>query len=90
MYSIRLNGKECFCCGVCVDVCARRAIAMRTKVTRRIEGSRLTYLRLQSSGNREVAMAEMGTFPYLRFPELCDGCALCATQCPVTALELRL
>jgi ferredoxin len=90
MYSIQLNGKQCFCCGICLDVCARGAIAMRTKVTGRIEGNRLSYLRLRSPRNREVATAEMGTFPYLRFPELCDGCALCATQCPVTALELRL
>jgi ferredoxin len=89
MFSLRLNGKECVGCGICVDVCAPRAIEMRTKSPRRIEGSRLTYLRLESRHNRELATAEMGTYPYLRFAALCDGCARCVTECPISALELR-
>jgi ferredoxin len=89
MYSLRLHGKECVGCGICVDVCDPQAIAMRTKSARKIEGSRLTYLSLQSPGNLELAAVEMGTFPYLRHPALCDGCGRCVTECPISALELR-
>jgi NAD-dependent dihydropyrimidine dehydrogenase PreA subunit len=89
MYNLPVHGKECVGCGICVDVCGPQAIAMRTKSARKIEGSRLTYLRLQSPGNRELATAEMGTFPYLRVPALCNGCARCVAECPVMALELH-
>jgi ferredoxin len=89
MYSLRLHGKECIGCGICMDVCGPQAIAMRSKSVRKIEGSRMTYLRLESPGNRELAAAEMGTVPYLRFPALCNGCARCVTECPISALELQ-
>ncbi len=89
MYSLRLNGRACICCGICMDVCGPRAIALRTKFARTIEGSRATYLLLQSLQNRELPPTPMGTFPYLRDAALCDGCCRCVTECPTMALELR-
>jgi ferredoxin len=89
MFSLRLTGRECISCGICMDVCAPKAISMRTKWPRTPEGSRLTYLHLQSDRNREVVTMAMGTFPYLALPALCDGCARCTAECPTQALELR-
>ncbi len=89
MFSLRLAGKECISCGICMDVCRPKAIQMRTKWPRSPEGRRLTYLHLASSRNKEAPVAAMATLPYLAVPALCDGCAHCVAECPTTALELR-
>jgi ferredoxin len=89
MYKLKLNGRTCVSCGICMDVCQPDAIVMRTNTPRRIEGNVLSYLQLCSDGNCELPPAEMMTFPYLADPQLCDGCALCVTECPVDALELK-
>ena len=89
MFSIRLNGRECISCGVCADVCMPRALALRTRWPKSVEGARLTYLALGSFRNREVPPVLMETFPYLSSPALCDGCARCVAECPTSALELQ-
>jgi ferredoxin len=89
MFSLKLNGRHCISCGICMDVCRPRAIAMRTNRSRGVEGETLTYLDLRSASNVEPAPEPMMTFPYLAYPDLCDGCALCVNECPVVALELK-
>jgi len=49
----------------------------------------LTYLFLPSPGNPEIGMNELGKFPYLCHPALCDGCGLCVSECPTWALQLQ-
>ena len=46
------------------------------------------YLALRSKDNREAAVAEMMSFPYLVKPERCNGCGECQEQCPVGALSV--
>ena len=89
MFNLRLNAKACMSCGICMDVCAPRAIAMRTKSVRSVEGNHLTYLGLRSQANPEAATAALETFPYMRAAALCDGCRRCVAECPAAALELR-
>ena len=89
MYSLRLLAKDCISCGICMDVCGHRAIAMRTVWSRSPEGKILTHRFLDSPTRGEPASAQMMTFPYLARPELCDGCQACVDQCPVNALVLE-
>ena len=89
MFSLKLNGKSCISCGICMDVCRPGAIAMRTNQPKGVEGKTLSYLSLRSPGNAEQMAEPMMTFPYLAYPDLCDGCALCVNECPTVALELR-
>jgi ferredoxin len=81
---LKLNGRDCISCGICMDVCEVKAIEMRSKVTRRVEGNLMSYLLLKDPGIPNTPM----TFPYLAYPENCDSCLLCVNQCPVQVLEL--
>ena len=90
MNRLRLNGKQCLACGICMDVCQRQAIAMRLARSRPVEGDALTFLLLQTAHNAEMPPQPKGTFPYLAQPELCDGCGDCIAQCPTGALLLAV
>ena len=89
MFSLRLTAKNCICCGICEDVCAPHAIALRTTHTKTVEGKSLTYHLLVSVTNAERGREVAGTFPYLRDAALCDGCARCVVECLAEALELQ-
>lgn len=89
MFRLRLNARLCISCGVCMDVCQPRAIDMRSNHIVGIEGAVLSFLQLHSDGAPEKSPERMMTFPFLAFPERCDGCLLCVKECPVDALELR-
>jgi ferredoxin len=74
MYELRLNSKQCICCGICMDVCRPAAIRMRFWRGKRVEGDSIPV--------------EAMSFPYLARVERCDGCMECAKQCPVSALTI--
>jgi len=90
MFSLKLLAKNCISCGICMDVCDTKAIAMRTAWPKSPEGKVLTYRLLRSRDQEELLPMQMMTFPYLARPELCDGCEMCVDQCPVNALVLEL
>lgn len=90
MFSIRLLAKDCISCGICMDVCVPKAIAMRTTWSRSPEGKAFTYRFLDSRDLEELIPVQMMTFPYLAHPELCDGCETCVDQCPVDSLKLEM
>ena len=89
MFRLKLNAKSCISCGICMDVCTPHAIAMGTSISKSVEGRNLTNLYLTTEDNVEKLPEQMMTFPYLAYPQLCDGCANCVNECPVTALELQ-
>ncbi len=89
MFRLKLNAKNCISCGICMDVCTPRAIAMGINFSKSIEGKYSTNLYLSTKGNNEKLPEKMMTFPYLAHPQLCDGCANCVGECPVSALELQ-
>lgn len=89
-YELRVEAKQCVCCGICMDVCQPGAMGMRRWNSRTVEGAHLSYLRLRTKRNPEIPPAGMMTFPYLARPERCDGCMDCVQECPVTALSLTL
>lgn len=87
MFGLRLSAKQCTSCGICMDVCPPRAISMRTKVPRTVEGDHIAIAYLDS-GPESVAIEGLMTFPWMSSPKRCDGCGLCVQQCPCLALEL--
>ena len=89
MFSLKLLAKDCISCGICMDVCDTKAIAMRITWPRSPEGKVLTHRLLWSGDQEKLSLPQMMTFPYLARPELCDGCKMCVDQCPVNALELE-
>lgn len=89
MFKLKLHAKNCISCGICMDVCTPRAIAMGTNLSKSVEGSILSNLYLNTKGNDEKLPEKMMTFPYLACPQLCDGCANCVNECPVAALEIQ-
>lgn len=87
MFQINVSGRDCICCGICMDVCSPRAIAMKTHKARTVEGAP-SYPALGGPANPERAPEPMMTVPYLAAPERCDGCGQCQAQCPTDALTL--
>ncbi|HVB97840.1 MAG TPA: 4Fe-4S dicluster domain-containing protein [Candidatus Dormibacteraeota bacterium] len=90
MFRLKLKGKECLACGICMDVCHRHAIALRPAKATPVEGDALTFLLLRTPRNFETPLQPKGTFPYLAQPELCDGCGDCVKECPTGALLLAI
>ena len=90
MFSLRLEGKECVACGICMDVCHTHAIAMRLNKSKPVEGDALTFVLLQTLHNLEMPPQPKMTFPYLAQPEFCDGCGDCVKECPTSALVLAI
>ncbi len=88
MYELGLDAKQCVSCGICMDVCRPGAMGMRRWRSRTVEGPALSYLRLGTKHNQEKPPAVMMSFPYLAWPERCDGCMDCVRECPVSALAL--
>lgn len=88
-YRLALNGRLCISCGICMDLCPTRAIAMRLHgAAHTIEGALRTHRALLQSGSREAPANDLMTYPYLHSPSLCNGCSVCIRQCPVSALTL--
>ncbi len=90
MFDLKLLAKDCISCGICMDVCDTKAIAMRTTWPRSPEGKVLTHRLLRSRDHEELSPLQLMTFPYLARPELCNGCYACVYQCPVNALVLQM
>ncbi len=90
MFRLRLNGRSCLSCGICMDVCLPGAIDMRGVEGAAIEGEMLSYVYLSMKSDREAVAAKMGTFPFMMRPDQCDGCLRCVVECPVDALRLRV
>jgi Pyruvate/2-oxoacid:ferredoxin oxidoreductase delta subunit len=90
MFKLRLEARQCLCCGICMDVCTPRAIAMRSYKKFGLEGPTLSYLVLNSGGNAELPPSVMSTFPYMAEADRCDGYMLCVSECPTSALDLRI
>ena len=86
MFKLKLDGKRCVSCGICMDVCIPGAIHMRFEKSSSVEGELLSYIR--SGDKRELPPEKMMTFPFLASPHRCDGCMACVKECPVSALEL--
>lgn len=88
-YRLVLNGRLCISCGICMDLCPTRAIAMRFDgPARTIEGAIHSHGVRLRSGSREVPANDQMTYPYLGNPSLCNACRVCIQQCPVSALTL--
>lgn len=88
MFKLRLRVKDCVSCGVCMDVCPPRAISMRSRSPRSVEGQHMALLNLPKSDPWQPD--RLMTYPYLAQDELCDGCALCVRECPGEALDLQI
>ncbi len=72
MWQLELNAGQCLCCGICVDICAPRALALRRIRTCVIDGR----------GDAKES------FPYLANPGACDGCSVCVVECPVAVMRI--
>ncbi len=88
MYVLNLNGKTCISCGICMDVCPRKAIGMKKFNGKAVEGEFLIYLRFHKKGNHEHPKEEMMTFPYMQNPAECDGCMICVEECPTGSIGI--
>jgi ferredoxin len=86
MFQLKLMGRSCISCGICMDVCGPRAIAMRVYKGMAVEGLSPTYL--AGLGVSEAPPQPMTSLPYLAAPDRCDGCGDCVDQCPAIALTL--
>jgi ferredoxin len=62
MFKLRLEARQCLCCGICMDVCLPRAIDMHSYRTRGVEGELLTYVMLDSRTNTEIPPTVMRHF----------------------------
>jgi ferredoxin len=88
MYKLKLSAKDCISCGICMDVCLPKAIAMRIHKGKTIEGVYLSCLELNGAKKKESVFEQMMTFPFMANVDNCDGCMDCVKECPTNAIEI--
>lgn len=73
-YRFRVNGKACFACGVCMDLCPYDSLDM----------SRLTRPGPEGGPPKSWMMA----LPYQA--AACTGCRICEAECPTAAITIEV
>jgi ferredoxin len=64
------------------------AIEFRESKTVGIEGTTSSCRIIYNS--IEIEAGRFLTFPFLKTPELCNGCLICAEECPCCAIRINI
>jgi len=81
---------QCTRCGKCQESCPDAAIHERTLRGREAEKAQERAEELEKAGKIKKAAAKKAHIQYELDPTYCKGCGICANECPIQGIKMKL
>ena len=82
--------EQCIRCGKCLENCPDAAIKEQVLQGRAAEEAEKRADELEKAGKIKKAAAKKARIRYQLNPEYCKGCGICANECPIQGIRMRL
>ncbi len=82
--------EQCIRCGKCLENCPDAAIRERVLHGEAAEKTKKRAEELEKAGKIKKAAANKSHIQYLLNPEYCKGCGICANECPIKGIKMKL
>ena len=82
--------EQCTRCGKCLENCPDAAIIERTLSGQEVDEARKRAEELEKTGKIRKAAAKKAHIRYELNPTYCKGCGICANECPIQGIRMKL
>lgn len=82
--------EQCIRCGKCLENCPDAAIRERVLHGKKAEEAKKRAEELEKTGKIKKAAAKKAHIQYQLNPEYCKGCGICANECPIQGIKMKL
>jgi len=82
--------EQCTRCGKCLENCPDAAIIERTLTGQEAEEARKKAEELEQAGKIKKAAVKKAHIRYELDPTYCKGCGICANECPIKGIKMKL
>ncbi len=81
---------QCIRCGKCLENCPDAAIREQALQGKQAEEAKQRADELERAGKIKKAAAKKAHIRYQLNPEYCKGCGICANECPIKGIKMKL
>ncbi len=82
--------EQCTRCGKCLENCPDAAIRERVLHGKEAEAAQKRAEDLEKAGKIKKAAVKKAHIQYQLNPEYCKGCGICANECPIKGIKMKL
>ncbi len=82
--------EQCIRCGKCLENCPDAAIRERVLHGKNAEEAARRAAELEKAGKIKKAAVKKAHIQYELNPEFCKGCGICANECPIKGIKMKL
>lgn len=82
--------EQCIRCGRCLENCPDAAVTERILTGKQAEKAKKQAEELEKTGKIKKAAAKKAHIRYELNPEYCKGCGICANECPIQGIRMKL
>ncbi|MGZ4905139.1 MAG: 4Fe-4S binding protein [Halobacteriota archaeon] len=82
--------EQCIRCGKCLENCPDAAIREQVLQGKAAEEAKKRADELEKAGKIKKAAAKKAHIRYQLNPEYCKGCGICANECPIKGIKMKL
>jgi pyruvate ferredoxin oxidoreductase gamma subunit len=82
--------EQCTRCGKCLENCPDAAIIKRTLSGKEADAARKKAEELEKAGKIKKAAVKKAHIRYELDPTYCKGCGICANECPIKGIKMKL
>ncbi len=81
---------QCIRCGKCIENCPDAAIRERVLHGKEAEEAKKRAEELEKAGKIKKVAVKKADIQYQLNPEYCKGCGICANECPIKGIKMKL
>ncbi|MGZ4903198.1 MAG: 4Fe-4S binding protein [Halobacteriota archaeon] len=82
--------EQCTRCGKCLENCPDAAIREQVLHGKEAEEAKKRAEELEKTGKIKKAAVKKAHIQYQLNPEYCKGCGICANECPIKGIKMKL
>ncbi len=82
--------EQCIRCGKCLENCPDAAIRERVLHGKEAAEAKKRAEELEKAGKIKKAAVKKADIQYQLNPEYCKGCGICANECPINGIKMKL